>query len=62
MVVPFRYVVRLEVVGVGEVRLEICKAQIIKGLICEAKEFGFYLKGKEEPLILSREYLIRFAF
>lgn len=45
-----------------KIRLEACKGQIIKGLTCEAKEFGFYFIGKEEPLKLSRENLIRFAF
>lgn len=46
----------------GKIRLEACKSQIIKGVMCEAKEFGFYFTGKEEPLKLSRENLVRFAF
>lgn len=43
-------------------RLEACKDQIIKGLTHQTEEFGFYFKGKEKALTLSRGHLIRFAF
>ena len=46
----------------GEIRLEASKHQMLKDLTSHAKEVGFYFKSKEEPLTLSRQNLIRFAF
>lgn len=62
MFVAFGYFGEQEVVGVGEIRLEASKPQILKDLTSQAKEVGFYFKSKEERLTLSRQNLIRFAF
>lgn len=42
-------------------RLETCKGQVIKGLACEVKGFGFYFIDKEKPLTLSRGKLIKIS-
>lgn len=42
MLVAFGCALGQEVTGGGEMRLETCRGQVIKGLACEVKGFGFY--------------------